>query len=109
MKLSELAPTLKIKDKNIDIVLIKTIDEINCVNLLFLGAKDQEKLLQIVKICKENSILTISNSNGFALKGVIINLYNEQNSIKFEINDNIAREAGLKISHLLLQKAKIVQ
>ncbi len=109
LKLSELAPTLKIKDKNIDIVLIKTIDEINCVNLLFLGAKDQEKLLQIVKICKENSILTISNSNGFALKGVIINLYNEQNSIKFEINDNIAREAGLKISHLLLQKAKIVQ
>jgi hypothetical protein len=108
LKLSELAPTLKIKNKRIEIILIKTLDEIIKSNLLFLGSKDQEKLPQIVKICKDNSILTISNSNGFAFKGIIINLYNDQNSIKFEINDKKAREAGLKISHLLLQKARIV-
>ena len=108
LKLSELASTLKIKNKRIEIIFIKTLDEMIQANLLFLGSKDQGKLPQIVKICKDHSILTISNSIGFAFKGIIINLYNDQNSIKFEINDKKAREAGLKISHLLLQKARIV-
>jgi DNA helicase IV len=109
LKLTGLAPSLKIKDKKIEIVLIKTIEDINSnINLLFVGMKDKEKLKQIVKKCADFSILTISNSNGFALKGVIINLYNQENSIRFEINDRKARESGLKISHLLLQKSKIV-
>lgn len=109
LKLIGLAPSLKIKDKKIEIVLIKTIEDINSnINLLFVGMKDKEKLKQIVKKCADFSILTISNSNGFALKGVIINLYNQENSIRFEINDRKARESGLKISHLLLQKSKIV-
>ena len=109
LKMVEFSSSIKIKNKVVEVKLIKTLDDINDIDIIFIGSKDLQKLSRILKICEENSILTISYSQGFAEKGIIINLYKENNVFKFEINEQKAREFGFKISHLLLSKSKIVR
>jgi len=58
---------------------------------------------------KKLSVLTVSDSSGFAEKGVVINLYKSGIKTKFEINRNSARESGLKISSKLYKLARIVE
>ena len=56
-----------------------------------------------------STVLTVSDTNGFAHQGVIINLIKVDNKIRFEINPAAAERAGLKISSHLLRLARIVE
>ena len=98
----------KIKNKNIKVVLIENMNNLKNINILYLPPGKYSNLDNIILICKKESILSVGFSQGLAEKGVIINLYKDNKNLKFEINEKIADEAGLKISYLLLQKAKIV-
>jgi hypothetical protein len=55
------------------------------------------------------SVLTVSDSEEFALNGGIITLLKNNNRIAFEINVDAAARAGLKLSSKLLSLAKIVR
>ena len=59
------------------------------------------------KVNKKN-ILTIGQSEGFCEKGVHINFYLDASKLKFQINEKAVRNSNLKISHLLLQNATII-
>jgi YfiR/HmsC-like len=54
-------------------------------------------------------MLTVSDSKGFAHHGGIIELYSEENHLRFIINVDNARRAGLRISSNLLQLAAVVE
>jgi hypothetical protein len=49
------------------------------------------------------SILTISETEDFIASGGMINFFREGNKFRFEINDQAARDAGLKIASKLLE------
>jgi hypothetical protein len=53
-------------------------------------------------------ILTIGDTEGFGEKGVMINFIIRDNKVRFEINPEAARRAGLTISSKLLSLATIV-
>jgi hypothetical protein len=55
------------------------------------------------------SILTVSECDGFAQKGGVINFYPDGTRVRFEINPEAARRAGLKISSQLMSLGKIVK
>jgi hypothetical protein len=55
------------------------------------------------------SILTVGEAKGFAEHGGMINLTQEENRLRFEINLDAAQQSRLKISSKLLALAKIVQ
>ncbi|MEA3138044.1 MAG: hypothetical protein QOK23_213 [Gammaproteobacteria bacterium] len=54
-------------------------------------------------------MLTVSDSKGFARHGGIIELYSEENHLRFIINVDNAQHAGLRISSNLLQLAAVVE
>jgi hypothetical protein len=54
-------------------------------------------------------MLTVSDAKGFARNGGIIELFTNENHLKFIINDDNARRAGLRISSRLLQLAATVE
>ena len=54
-------------------------------------------------------VFTVGDREGFAAQGGIANFIRVGNKIRFEINPNAAKRAGLKISSRLLRLAKVVQ
>jgi hypothetical protein len=98
----------KIVNKKLVINRFKELHDIEKCRILFISESEEERLTQILKSLKGLHILTVSDTEGFAQQGVIINFYLEQNKVRFEINVDAARRSGLKISSKLLNLARIV-
>ncbi len=90
-------------------IIYKEIDKnssIDQCSILIIDKKDEEELNNILKISEQNGILTISDIERYGEMGVIINMFLDDDKIKFEINISSAKASGLKISSRLLSLAK---
>lgn len=98
----------KIKNRKVEILYISTLDEITECQILFISSSNEEILPEILSRTRNKPILTVSDTNGFAENGVLINFYLAGNKIKFEINETAVHESGLIMSYRLLSLARIV-
>lgn len=98
----------KIRNKPVDVTHIHNVNEINDCHILFITEITLEKLEKIIEVTRKSSVLTISDTKGYALKGVLINLFIVENKIRFEINKKAVESSGLVLSYHLLKFAKIV-
>lgn len=76
----------------------------NC-HILFISPSEKAHLPDILGAVRHKSVLTVSEMDQFLEAGGMINLVIENNRIRFEINDDVARQAGLVISSKLLTLA----
>lgn len=98
-----------IKEKPVNIRYINALNQINNCNVLFICKSESSQLTSILNYTHAKPILTISETNGFAKKGVHINFYEtRQGTIHFEINAKKVKTSGLSIDALLLDYANIV-
>ena len=92
-------------------VLIKQTESLqslrNC-QVVFISRSEKERLPQILKAIRGLHILTIGDADTFERQGVIINFSIAQNKVRFEIDVNAARRAGIRISSKLLSLARAV-
>jgi hypothetical protein len=65
--------------------------------------------VRVAQLTTSAPILTVSDGNGFAHAGGTIELFTQQNRLRFIINLENARRAGLRISSNLLQLAASVE
>jgi hypothetical protein len=79
----------------------------NC-HMLFLGTSESGNLEKIIETASKYHLLTVSDTPGFADRGVSINLVVRSNKIRFEINRKAISESGLKVSSELLQLGILV-
>jgi hypothetical protein len=98
----------KIKNRKVNIRFVSRIEELEGANMVFISKSCDKDLEKIVAYTANKGILTTSYSTGFSGRGVNINLYMQDQKLKFEINQNSAKVAGFHISHLLLSKARII-
>jgi len=98
----------RIKKRKVEIRYISSPDEITDCHMLFISSSAEEILPEILSTTRNKPILTVSDTNGFAAKGVLINFFLEGNKIKFEINEKAVHESGLIMSYRLLSLARIV-
>ena len=82
-------------------------EAVNC-QVVFIGASEKPRLEEIVGELRQRPILTVSEVEGFAERGGMVNLVAGQNRIVMEINREVANEARLNISAQLLRLAKVV-
>ncbi len=97
----------KIKDKLVQVRYIKKVEDIGTTHMLFieeLGRKDLQRVLDYVK---DLPILTMGNTEDYAKRGVHVNLL-EENKIKMEVNETVARQSGLVFTPNLLKNARII-
>jgi hypothetical protein len=80
----------------------------NC-QIVFISKSETEQVPGILGDLDPISVLTVSETRGFAQRGGIINLYLAGNKVRFEINPSAAHRKGLKISSELLSLGKIVE
>lgn len=91
----------------IEIKRIKTGDNPNACHLIFVRAEEKRATERILASLR-GSTLTVGETKGFAQRGGVINLTQENNKLSFEINVDAANQTRLKISSKLLALAKIV-
>lgn len=107
--LDELFKNIKIKNLEVKITYTNEIQDITDANLVYISASEKRKLDEILSVTNNSPILTISGTEGFGTKGVHINMYIEDNYIRYEINEESIKNSNLNVSSLLLSSAKIVE
>ncbi len=107
--LDKLFDGTKIKNQNVEIIYTDKIEDLAKVNLVFISSSEKKRLKEILAFTNKYPILTISDSRGFCAKGVHINMYADDNYIRYEINQDAIEKSGLKVSSLLFASAKIVK
>jgi len=98
----------KINGKPVKVVHARTLLDIKHPQILFISASCHIETGKILKVVQQG-VLIISEKKGRAESGVHINFtIDKDNKLKLEINLESARRAGFKISHLLLNIARVV-
>ena len=107
--LDELFKNTNIKKLDVELKYTDDIQDIKDANLVFISSSQNSRIDEILSITNEYPILTISGSEGFGAKGIHINMYIEDNHIRYEINKESIKNSNLNVSSLLLNSAKIVE
>ena len=99
-----------IQNKTINnrLIVIKPLSSLaeakNC-HILFISTSEKKRLAEIFDSLRGISVLTVSETDGFTEAGGMINFDWEGKKIRFQINDEAAKKAKLKISSKLLRLA----
>jgi hypothetical protein len=106
--LSELSSLVKIQKKQITLTEISSLDQIRPCNLLFISDSEKATLSSILAYTVDKPILTVSDSPGFAQRGVLINFYEDEGFVRFEINIRAVEKSRLRFSSRLLKLGRLV-
>jgi len=99
----------QIKGKPVRVVNIASAEAIKDCDLLFISASAQERLDKYIRAAERFHVLTVGDTPGLAEKGVHINFYTERQKVRFAINPDAMKRAGLNAGSLLLDYAKIIK
>jgi len=99
----------KINNKKVEVRKINDLYEIKDVHLLFIAESEKRNLQNILVLTERLPVLTVSETENFAEKGVLINFYEKEKKLHFEINETAVLKSPLQMSFYLLNSAKIVK
>jgi len=95
--------------KKVVVTQLRSTSGISDCQAVFISGSEKGDVESIAKLANRLNILTIGDTERFAQKGVIINMFLEDNKVRFEINIDAAKHAGLRIDARLLNLATIVR
>jgi hypothetical protein len=98
-----------VKGKTLVVRQFSSVPEQGACHVLFISSSEQDRMKQLLDALRSSSILTVSETRGFAQSGGIINFVVQDEKVRFEINPAAAERARLNLSSDLLRLAKIVR
>jgi hypothetical protein len=105
---NDLERTIQNKTINNHLIEVKPVHslaEAASCQVLFISASEKKRLAEIFAGLHGTGVLTVSEMDGFTEAGGMINFVLEGKKIRFDINDDAAKKANLKISSKLLSLA----
>lgn len=105
--IDELARAARLRGRPVMVCRLRTVKEAidkNC-HVLFVASSEKDAVEEIVAGIGDRPILTAGDAPGLTTHGIMINFVVTNKTVKFEINEKRAREAGLRISSQLLDLA----
>jgi hypothetical protein len=99
----------RLKEHPLRITLDVSRDDFQGCDILFVGFSERFNIEKIVEQTKDSPILTVGDTEGFAERGIDINLLVVKNRVKLEINKQCLDAKGFKVSSELLDLATLVQ
>ena len=91
-----------VNDRPLVIKEFHSLGEATNCHILFISTSEKARLPEILESLRKTTVLTVSETDGFTEAGGMINFFLEGNKNRFQINDTVAKNAGLKISSKLL-------
>jgi hypothetical protein len=107
-RLNEVFSKRKIRELEVDIIEIKSPDQIPGCDICYFGnikKTDFEKLLSGIN---SKGILCFSESEDLRLSGIHVNFYLESGKLRFEVNMKSMEKSGFHVSSVLLSSCKII-
>jgi YfiR/HmsC-like len=86
----------------------RSVTEIRHCQILFISRSEAAHIEDVAAALAGHSILTVSDIEDSAQRGVMIRFVAESNRIRLRINADAAKAAGLSISSKLLRPAELV-
>ena len=108
----ELNRTVQNKDLNghpIAIKYLRTVSEAGTCHILFICSSERRRMADILKVASAGNVLTVAETDRFLQAGGMIRFVMEENKVRFDINDEAAKSAGLRISSKLLGVARHIE
>lgn len=99
----------QVKGRTLALKQITDMKDLDQCQIVFINSSEKDRLPELLGRLKDSRALTVSEIDGFAQQGGIINFISEHNKVRFEINPDAARRLGLNISSELLKLAKLVK
>jgi hypothetical protein len=96
----------KANDRPLVVQRYHRIGEIKTCHVLFISRSESARLEEILAGLKGRSILTVGDTDDFALRGGMIRFVTEKNKIRMRINLEAVKAANLTISSKLLRLAE---
>jgi hypothetical protein len=100
--------TREIQGRPVSIRHVRRVQELGPCHLLFVSASAAGQLDELVHRLQGKPILIVGDTPGYGESGVHVNFFVADGSVRFEINPAALRSAGLSVSYLLLQVARLV-
>lgn len=98
----------RLREYPVKIVQKENTSQLDTCHVLYLANTLIWETLHITDLIRSKPILTVSELPGFAEYGGMIELYQNDGRIRFKVNLQITRKAGLDLSSRLLKLATIV-
>lgn len=98
-----------IKGKKVQVIEVSNLEDIDRCQVVFVARSEEKNLADILFKTTGKPILTVADTDGFARKGVLINFYQYDDYIRFEVNQAAVDKSGLKFSSRLLKLARFVE
>jgi YfiR/HmsC-like len=98
-----------IKGKKIIIKRFSSLDKVRECHMLFIPATERRRLSVVLSTSRDHAVLTVSDLDGFAKSGGMIELAMDKGRLGFDVNNHQIRKQGLKISAQMLKLARTVQ
>lgn len=77
-------------------------------HLLYIARSARTDLPALIEDTRDHAVLTVSEIPRFARQGGVIELFTEQDRVRFRINLGVARGKGLQLSARLLDLAQLI-
>jgi hypothetical protein len=93
-------------------VVVQKVSDLSSLercHILFVGTSEKGRVKRVISAVKKWPVLMVADIDDFARQGGTIGFFREKNRIRFEINEESAEKAGLKLSAKLLYLGKIVR
>lgn len=105
-ELRKIATEKSAAGRTIQIRSVTKVEEISNCEMLFVPRSEQKDSAEFVHLAAP--VLTISEFDGFADEGGMLNLVTDNDHVHLQVNPEAAQAAGLKISSRLLAIAQVV-
>lgn len=87
---------------------LQQFDEQSVCHVVFISRSEADRVEQIITDIGDRPVLTVSDIDGFAVKGGCVRLHIVDGKVRFNINIKAARRAHLQMSAKLLELARVV-
>ncbi len=104
--LDQIAAGHRIDDRPVMLSRIRTIDQAQGVQVLFISQSEKEKIGSIANYLQNKNILTVAD---FEQSGIILTFIIDNNKVRFNVNLEEVERNGLKLSSKLLSVANNIK
>ncbi len=108
-KLLDVLSRKKVKGRSIVIRRLESAAGLTACHLLFVSQSEEGQWQKIFSTVSQKPVLTVSDTEGFARRGGMVNFVRIGNKLRFEIEKDRVAEAGLKMSATMLQVGQLVK
>jgi hypothetical protein len=98
--------THKVKGRSVTVKYFRGPTDLGPCDLLYISRSERDRLNDILEQVSKQPVLTIGDSEGYAARGVMVNIVRDQGHLGFEINLPATKAAGIQLASAFLQVAK---